>query len=355
MKAGIFDPYLDTIGGGERYAMTVAEVLLKKDWQVDIFWNDDKSKQKLINRFSLDISGVNFLPYSPRVNNLFGRYKIERNYDFLFYFSDGSIPLMFGKKNILHFQVPFKNVLRKSLKNSLKLKTIDAVVCNSYFTKTVIDKCLEIKSLVVYPPVDVEAFMPLKKENIILAVGRFEKSLTEKRQDILIETFKKMIDNGLKSWKLVIAGGCSADENKNEILNVLKNRAKSLPIEIKVNLPFSELKELYAKAKIFWHAAGYGADEEKNPEKVEHFGMTTVEAMAAGCVPIVQDKGGQKEIVEEGKSGFLWLSVDELVTTTLKVIQNNELSERISTNAIQRSKDFSKEKFYEKIYSLVEQ
>jgi len=37
---------------------------------------------------------------------------------------------------------------------------------------------------------------------------------------------------------------------------------------------------------------------------LEHFGITTVEAMAAGCVPLVYDSGGQAEIVSSGYNGY---------------------------------------------------
>ncbi|PJC29244.1 hypothetical protein CO010_01325 [Candidatus Shapirobacteria bacterium CG_4_8_14_3_um_filter_39_11] len=353
MKLGIFDPYLDTIGGGERYAMTLAEALLKKGWQVDIFWPDGEIKEKLIDKFSLDIERVNFVSYSPRVNNLFKKISFERRYDLLFYFSDGSTPAMFGKKNLLHFQVPFQKVGGRKLSNRLKLKRINKIVCNSFFTKNIIEKEYGVKGEVWYPPVSVEDFSSGKKENIILAVGRFEKSLTEKRQDILVETFKKMVNKGLENWKLVIAGGCSDDENKNEILNNLKKIAQDFSVEIKVNLPFLELKELYAKSKIFWHAAGYGADEEKSPEKVEHFGMTTVEAMSAGCVPIVINKGGQKEIIQNNKDGFLWETSGDLIDLTEKVINDDKLMSSISEEAVKKSRNFSKKKFYEKIYNFI--
>lgn len=353
MKAGIFDPYLDTVGGGERYAMTLAEALLKKGWQVDVFWPDKKIKEKIGQNFSLDLNNLSFSDYFPSTGNLFQKIKNESSYDLLFYFSDGSIPLMFGKKNLLHFQVPFQNVNGRKLSNRLKLKKVNKIVCNSFFTKKVIEKEYGVKGEVWYPPVSVEDFAPWKKENIILAVGRFEKSLTEKRQDILIKAFKKMLEGGLKDWKLVIAGGCSTDEKSSEILNNLKMMAKDFPVDIKVNLPFPQLKELYAKTKIFWHAAGYGADEEKNPEKVEHFGMTTVEAMAAGCVPVVINKGGQKEIISNGKDGFLWETTDDLINLTLKVINDDKIFNSCSTSAIIKSRDFSKEKFYEKIYSFI--
>ena len=74
-----------------------------------------------------------------------------------------------------------------------------------------------------------------------------------------------------------------------------------LPVELKVNIPVSELQEMYRQAGIFWHFCGLLQTE---PALVEHFGMTTVEAMQNGCVPVVFDGGGQREIVEEGRSGF---------------------------------------------------
>lgn len=352
MKAGIFDPYLDTIGGGERYAMTVAEALLKKGWSVDVFWNNKIIQEKLVNKFNLDIDGVNFVPYSPRVSNLFERRAFELKYDFLFYFSDGSIPFMFGKKNILHFQVPFKNVLKKTLKNTLKLKTIQVVVCNSYFTKKVIDECLKINSSVIYPPVGINLIKPLKKENIILAVGRFSQLLQGKRQDVLVEVFKKMIDGGkLKEWKLILAGG--TEVGGREYLEKIKKMAVGYPVEIIENIDFDDLVELYGKAKFFWTASGYGINEEDEPEKVEHFGISTVEAMAAGCVPIVMGKGGQKEIIENGKNGFLWQRKEELEKLTIELIKDLAKLQKISRDAILRSKYFSKKVFYDRFYLLL--
>ena len=55
-KAAIYDPYLDTLGGGERYCLTVAEILLKNGYKVDIFWSGDKTLiEKAEKRFSLDL------------------------------------------------------------------------------------------------------------------------------------------------------------------------------------------------------------------------------------------------------------------------------------------------------------
>jgi len=350
MKAGIFDPYLDTIGGGERYALTVAEALLKKGWRVDLFWPDKEIKEKLIQNFALEIERVNFVSYSPWKRNLLNRWNFEWEYDLLFYLSDGSVPMMLGRRNLLHFQVPFKN-LRPTIKNKIKLETIDKIICNSLFTKQVIDGRLKVNSTVIYPPVDVGSIKPGKKEDVILSVGRFSQLLQGKRQDVLVRTFKEMVDRGgLEGWKLILAGG--SEIGGREFLGKIRKMAEDYPIEIVENPNFARLVRLYGKARIFWTASGYGIDEEKEPEKVEHFGITTVEAMAAGCIPIVMRKGGQKEIVQDGENGFLWETVEELIEKTKRVVSGETLARNLSVKASLRSQDFSKEEFYEQIYNF---
>lgn len=351
MKLGIFDPYLDTIGGGERYCLSLAEAMLKKGWQVDIFWKDSSIKDKLVEKFGLNLENLNFVDYSPNQNSLLQRRKFERVYDALFYVSDGSIPFMFGRKNFLHFQVPFKHVLKKTLLNRLKFKTISALICNSLFTKKVIDGCLGTKSLVVYPPVDILPIKPLKKENIIVSVGRFSQLLQGKRQDVLVDAFKILVDeHSLKNWKLILAGG--SEVGGREFVEELKKSAAGYPIKVIENPPLAKLLSLYGKAKIFWQASGFGIDEAAEPEKVEHFGMATVEAMAAGCVPVVLGRGGQKEIVERNKNGLLWQTKEELVAITLELIKSRQVMNKLAKNAIVRSSEFSKEKFADKISGL---
>ena len=58
---------------------------------------------------------------------------------------------------------------------------------------------------------------------------------------------------------------------------------------------------------------------------MEHFGITTVEAMAAGCVPVVINKAGQREIVEDGVSGFLWNTWGELKDRTQLLAEDGNL------------------------------
>lgn len=339
-RAAIYNPYLDTLGGGERYTMTVAYVLKKHGWDVEVEWKNPKIAKWLEERLGIDLSGVEMVPNISK----------GAGYDLVFWLSDGSIPVLFGKKNILHFQTPFHDIGGKSLFNGVKLLKINNILCNSRFTKSFIDKEYNVESIVLYPPVSVEKFIPAKKENIILSVGRFSQLQQSKRQDILVDVFKKL-SGRLRGWNLVLVGG--SDVGGNEFTQYLRQQAKGYPIEILENLPFSEIKKFYTRSKIFWSAAGYGIDENKEPEKVEHFGITVVEAMAAGCIPIIQGKGGHKEIVKDERNGFLWEEKNELMEKTVALAQNDSIRKKISKKGEENAKKFSQKKFEEEILELV--
>lgn len=348
MKAAFFDPYLDTVGGGERYTLTLAEYLSRKGWEIDLFWDNPELKEKLESRLNLSLNRVNFIS---REKKLLGRWKMSGNYDLFFWLSDGSIPFLFSKKTILHFQVPFQSVGGDSIWNQWKLRRIHHIVCNSQFTKNFIDREFKINSKVIYPPVEVKSFKPGKKENIILSVGRFSQLMQAKRQDVLITVFKKMVKEGLSGWKLVLAGG--TDIGGKEYFNQLKYQAKSCPIEFLENPDFEALQKLYSKAKIFWSASGFGIDEDEEPEKVEHFGITIVEAMAAGCIPVVVGKGGSKEIVTPGKTGFLWQEKNELASVSQRLVSESELLIKLAQKVVKSSQRFSKKRFCQEFDEII--
>ncbi len=342
MKAAIFNPYLDTLGGGERYTLSFAKVLLDQGWSVDLQWNDEDIKANAQKRFGITTDGLKVV----------GDIKRGSGYDLCFWVSDGSIPLLFARKNILHFQVPFRNVEGRSLLNRMKLIRVNNIVCNSKFTKKIIDEEYGVKSVVVYPPVDTESIKPGRKEKIVLYVGRFSQLVQSKRQDILIKAFKKLSKHGgIKGWKLVLAGG--VEVGVGDYLKKLEKEAESYPIEIIKSPDYKIVKSLYRKAKIFWSAAGFGVDEKKNPERMEHFGMTAVEAMAAGAVPIVFEAGGFREIVKNGETGFLWESEKELISLTEKLIGDKGQLLSFSNNALLASKRYGYEKFKNEIVPLL--
>lgn len=362
MKVGIFDPYLDILGGGERYTLTIASHLSERGYRVDIFWNDEKVKKDIKERLGINLRKIKFVEdiFSSR-RNLTQKWQITRKYDIIFYLSDGSIPFLFGKRNFIYFLVPFTNVNGRSFLNKIKLKRIHQTISISEFTKKYIDQEYGVKSRVIYPPLAIEDFKPGKKENLIISVGRFIKSmdyqeglirpLHSKKQDFLIEVFKQMCDQGLENWRLVLIGG-ALKEDKSYV-STLKKAASGYPIEVRTNIKFTELKKYYGRAKIYWHATGFGENEQKHPERMEHFGITTVEAMSAKAVPVVINKGGQPEIVKHKVNGLLWETRSDLVKATLQLIESENLWKKLSSQAIKDSQKFSKKVFCQRIDGLI--
>ena len=341
MRAAIFNPYLDTLGGGERYTVSVALAFAKAGYKVDIAWPDGSLKEKLEKRFGLDLTEINFVDDVKRGDG----------YDLCFWVSDGSVPNLKARKNLLHFQVPFQNVGGRTLINKMKFFRIDKVICNSQFTKSLIDKEYGVESVVIYPPVDVAKIKSRKKENLILYVGRFSELGQLKRQDLLISAFKKFFDSGFGEWRLVIAGG--VEVGAGNLLEKLKRSKEGYPIEIIEGPDFKVLKELYGKARIFWSTVGYGVKEEKSPEKVEHFGISLVEAMAGGAVPIVYRAGGYKEIVKDGESGFFFNTTSKLLSITEKLIKDRKKERLVANQAKLRAQNFSNEKFENEILKII--
>ncbi len=339
MKAAIYNPYLDTLGGGERYTMAIATSLEKLGYIVDVEWKDISIKEKLEKRFGINLNNINFISDTKRGDG----------YDVCFWVSDGSIPTLRARKNLLHFQVPFTNVNGNSLLNKFKLMRINKIIVNSKFTKNVIDKEFKTDSFVLYPPVAVNDFKPKKKENIILNVARFSNLLQSKRQDVLIKTFKNFLKSN-SGYKLVLAGG--VEVGADEFVQSLEKEAKGYPIEIIKSPDFKSLKSLYAKAKIFWAASGYEVNEINDAKKVEHFGITVVESMASGCVPMIYNAGGHKEIIKHGIDGFLWNDTGELYRYTKKILEE-KIRKQIALKAIEDSKHFSYEEFEKRFNTLL--
>jgi glycosyltransferase involved in cell wall biosynthesis len=232
----------------------------------------------------------------------------------------------------------------------MKLYRVNEVICNSQFTKRFIDNEYGVNSRVIYPPIDVTNIKPRKKENVILSVGRFSQLTQAKRQDVLVSSFKRLYVKGGKKWRLILAGGIEVGADK--YLKRLRNMIADYPIEIIESPDYKKLLSLYGKAKIFWSASGYGIDEEKEPLKVEHFGIAVVEAMAAGAVPLIYNAGGHKEVIKDDKNGYLWKK-GQLAKLTGVLIKDKEKLRLLANKAYKDSKKYSYGKFKKSFESIL--
>ena len=203
----------------------------------------------------------------------------------------------------------------------------DLLVSISQYTRQWVGRRWGRDSEVLAPPVDVDTFTPpdpLDKERILLSVGRFFHGSHNKKHLEMLRVFRGMVDRGgiPEGWEYHLVGNLHRSRLVDlEYFAELERLAAGYPVEILVDVSLDRLIEEYRRASIFWHAAGWGESERRNPEKLEHFGLTTCEAMSSGCIPVVIAKAGQLEIVEDGETGFLFETGRQLSSITRRLIE----------------------------------
>lgn len=351
MKIGIFDPYLDTLGGGEKYILTAASCL-SKSHEVYLFWDNKETIEQGRQKFEINLDKVSLAENIFNHNISFKkRLLLSRQYAAIFYLSDGSIPFVLGKL-FVHFQFPVKKQKEILLLQKIKLRRISKVICNSNYTKEYIDKEFGIKSVVLYPPVDeIKEKTSVEKEDLIITVGRYNKlsdNTSFKKHEFLIEAFKKLPKD---KYEFMIV--TSKEKKDEKHVQNLREMAKGYRITILENAMKKDLDLLYPKAKVYWHAAGFNEDLVKYPERAEHFGITTVEAMLRGVVPVVFAAGGQKEIVEDKKSGFLFNTEKELLKKTEMLMKDDKLREQMANETKIRARFFSGNRFCRELLEII--
>jgi glycosyltransferase involved in cell wall biosynthesis len=186
-----------------------------------------------------------------------------------------------------------------------------------------------------------------------LHVGRFFRQLHSKRQDVLINLFSQLIKSEpklLAGWELHLVGSVEDEAYFQEI----KNLAKNLPVVIHHQLDRASLVKLYLQASIYWHATGYGLDENKYPSAVEHFGIAPIEAMAAYCVPLLIAKGGHKEILGKELSAYLWESDEECLNKTISLIKNEKERIKIAQAMRIRAESFDAKGFNQLLFKMID-
>jgi Glycosyl transferases group 1 len=236
------------------------------------------------------------------------------------------------------------------------LDTYQRLVSNAIFTQGWVDRLWHQKSDVLYPPV--RRFVPtpgVAKENIILSLGRFfgAEGGHSKKQLEMVEAFRMLTQSGgAGDWTLHLVGGCSKEYR--EYAMSVKRAAAGLNVKVHLNAPGALVQDLLGKASIYWHATGFGEDVTTHPDRFEHFGISVVEAMSAGAVPVVLNQAGPAEIVQAGVSGEHFTDLGNLASRTAALIADSPRRSTLADAARERAEYFGYDAFRPRLFTLVE-
>ncbi len=370
LRVGVYDLYWSTMGGGEQVAGTVAEAL-SADHDVTLLGPERVDAVRMRERLGADVSACGFdrvlddvdashasAEYDLFVNSTYRSTAINRSATGWYYVHFPEPPLTAGQRARHHVAVAAVKALSvpprlpdrlarvqagfdRRVRRTEFVPTYARYLANSSFTAGWVERLWGTSAEVLYPPVRPEVG-PGEKQPVVLNVGRFfdPRYGHSKKQLELIDAFTSA---AMEGWHLHLAGGC--DGVNRDYAMAAKRAAVGQPVDLHINATGETVRRLFAEASIYWHAGGLGEDPERHPERFEHFGITVVEAMAAGAVPVVFAAAGPQEIVTDGVHGFHWRTPEELVRRTRQLIDDPDLRRRMSDAARLRADDFSAQRF----------
>jgi GT2 family glycosyltransferase len=327
----IYNSYWNTSGGGEMHALAVA-LAIKGDMDVWLLSEIDFDIDYLGSYFGLDLSGFKKI-ISPTID-----VEMTKKFDIFINSTYNSNLMSAAKKSYYIVSFPHKEV-------SSEILSAYKFLHNSEFTKKWALKYWKEHDLeLVYPILQFQSKIrpSIEKDNLILNVGRFTNRGHAKNQDFIVKAFINSFDNRINNSKLIFCGSLDYSSGVDvDYFENLKLLSEGYPIEFYPNCSKDFLSEMYNRAKFYVHAAGLGFDCEKNPEKMEHFGIAVFEAIASGCFPIVYQYGGPAEMCTSMNLGRTFDSFKNLVSL-IDEMEFMNISGDVSKSIVDAAIDFIK-------------
>jgi GT2 family glycosyltransferase/thiol-disulfide isomerase/thioredoxin len=314
----IYNSYWNTKGGGESHALSFANYFQKYE-TVYLVSETDFSMKELEEYYSIDLSNCRKIVQS-KIDSLF-----TRRFDIFINSTFSSMLISQAKHSYYIVSFPHIDVSQAFLKSYKFLY-------NSDYTKKWAEEYWgnNLRSDIVYPigSLDTNILKITNKEKFFLNVGRFFVGNHCKNQLDIAKAFKKFSkEHPNNEWKLVLIG--SVDNNNSQsvaYLQKIENELKDLDYEIITNSSRDVLLSCYQKAYAYIHATGLGRDEKNSPDEFEHFGITPVEAMKFGSIPLVYSIGGPAELIKKIEVGYTFDSIETLSS------EMNKISKRYETD-----------------------
>jgi GT2 family glycosyltransferase/glycosyltransferase involved in cell wall biosynthesis len=335
--AVVYTPFDVSVGGGERYILSCALALSQK---YNVVFCSNKMVSDTRISFVIEDLGLETPGKGSIRTDMFENIKDWGDVEVMIAMGNEIIPpIPFNATvNIFHCQYPFPSHHSDRFEVS-RLQNVDAFFVNSEFTKRKVQSeqhelSFDIPVTVTGAPVRAPG---LREDNVaekddslfsLISVGRFEPLGHSKRQDITIDIFREFYDDH-NDADLSLIGSVGGIARREQYVLDLRKMADGLPVSFDLDASNTVLADKLKNADVLVHSCGYGIDVRSSPERLEHFGIVILEAMANGVVPLVYGAGGPAEIVEKFGVGYTFKTVSE-AADKLSRIKELSVDERVA-------------------------
>jgi glycosyltransferase involved in cell wall biosynthesis len=359
-KVGIILDGITTLGGAERVAQALVEVLLQNKYEINIYLPKTTSNEKIKLVFGdyvqqifihkiFQLKTTRFQIYSNLINRILLTGAGNSN-DVVIETSGSMYPLWYDKKPYLaYFNGLTEYKMNKLSLNYtgfkkfywypyskifswLKRRTNVILISNSQFMYEMIKQKLGSSSKMIYPPVDLKKFLncTLTKMDKIVTIGRYSQ---EKNLEFLFTAISKI------PFQYDFIG--NSNDSKLEIYNKFEKYTSKFPnIKLHKNIEQEKIKDILAESKIYFHSS------------IETFGISVIEAISAGCIPIVPDNSAHKETVPFEELRY---KEDNMEQATDKIISAiNGKYDHYLLELKNHIKKFEKDRFQQEMISLID-
>jgi glycosyltransferase involved in cell wall biosynthesis len=316
LKANFIYSDLNPCGGGERLTLVTMQAILEIGIDIELTTLEMPDITKIENSFGKDLASVinkikkihilkHILDEQSICNILKNKYDIIINthgdidpfYDKSFsknnaitYCHYPSTKYFIESENIEYLEKHIKIARETSLSHNFASINSQNIVefdkkkylkwLKDRYDKMMCNSIILTNSLLLSAP----SYTNDKRDDFILIISRIEPS---KRIENAIELAKLLKEKGIGKGQIIVG---SLEHRYNDYYIRLKKMILDFNltdyVTLEINASLKTLLSLIKKSKVYFH-----------PRSGEHFGMSIVEAMSAGLIPVVPGNGGQTEFV----------------------------------------------------------
>lgn len=250
-----------------------------------------------------------------------------------------------GLTGISRFLGDIYSLVNASLFPLIK-RRVRLFIANSKFTANFLRELLSVDPIIINPPVNLDDILEkqvldlAEREKRVITVARIS---PEKHPELAV-----YLAYLLKKYKVpTVLAGAFSSHNKplyDELVELSVKMNVDDYFEIKTNISREELIELYRRSIAYVHIT---------PK--EHFGISIVEAMAAGTPVIIpKNSGSWIDIAREDvKIAIPYCSLKEVKCYIKALLANPQLWGLLSASGRARAIELNRRSFRDKIYEVV--